>query len=241
MRRWYGNGYHCPNEKSKEKYRSSATLVYDICDRKSYESIIRWLTSHPGLRPIVGVLVGNKCDLPKERAVSTEEAQALAGTKQFPHLLRKSFILQFLLILSLKFVLDCLIVWLMDLFCLDRNGFTFIETSALDGTRVAHAFPPIIWEIWLRNRLSLTQENMYNEEKAALGDHFLQMYLRGDFTDFTVIGSDGVRLRAHRCVLMARSDVLRSMLTHRTKEVTKRCCKITDTDGEKWKKKITFL
>ncbi|KAL7676229.1 hypothetical protein ACOME3_002485 [Neoechinorhynchus agilis] len=57
-----------------------ALLVYDITKRSSFASIENWLNE---LRPNSGVdivlmLVGNKSDLPAERAVKTEEAKEYA-------------------------------------------------------------------------------------------------------------------------------------------------------------------
>jgi len=54
-------------------------LVYDVTDRKSFKNITYWLkdiennTNAPKI-----ILVGNKCDLEKDRIVSYEEAERLA-------------------------------------------------------------------------------------------------------------------------------------------------------------------
>ncbi|OWM82182.1 ras-related protein Rab11D-like [Punica granatum] len=57
-----------------------AMLVYDITRRQSFEHIPRWLEelrSHAD-KNIVIMLVGNKTDLEKQRAVSTEDAKEFA-------------------------------------------------------------------------------------------------------------------------------------------------------------------
>ena len=58
------------------------------------------------------------------------------------------------------------------------------------------------------------------------------MYRTKAFTDFTLVACDGRELKAHRCVLAARSEVFRSMVTYDTKESVNRRCEIDDTDGE---------
>ncbi|OQV14154.1 putative Speckle-type POZ protein-like [Hypsibius exemplaris] len=65
-----------------------------------------------------------------------------------------------------------------------------------------------------------------------LAEDIGKVYLFSDFTDFTLIAKDGRRLRAHRCVISARSEVFRGMITHDTKESKEACCDIKDTDGE---------
>lgn len=57
-----------------------AMLVYDITRRQSFDHIPRWLEelrSHAD-KNIVIMLVGNKTDLEKQRAVSTEDAKEFA-------------------------------------------------------------------------------------------------------------------------------------------------------------------
>lgn len=62
-------------------------LVFSIDNRKSFENIGKWMKqiTDNAAADVVIVLVGNKCDLIESRAVSYEEAQALA----------KSFNIQF--------------------------------------------------------------------------------------------------------------------------------------------------
>ncbi|KAF3326447.1 ras-related protein Rab11D-like protein [Carex littledalei] len=57
-----------------------ALLVYDITKRQSFDHIARWLDelrAHAD-RQIVIMLVGNKCDLSDERAVSSDDAREFA-------------------------------------------------------------------------------------------------------------------------------------------------------------------
>ncbi|NXV78787.1 RAB42 protein, partial [Atlantisia rogersi] len=63
-------------------YRSAAgvLLVFDLTNRASFEHIPEWYHEAVGERPPVFVLVGHKCDLAAERAVSVEEARHLAAT-----------------------------------------------------------------------------------------------------------------------------------------------------------------
>ncbi|NWX52494.1 RAB42 protein, partial [Steatornis caripensis] len=63
-------------------YRSAAgvLLVFDITNRASFEHIPEWYREAAGDRPPAFVLVGHKCDLAAERAVSAEEAGHLATT-----------------------------------------------------------------------------------------------------------------------------------------------------------------
>jgi Ras-related protein Rab-8A len=55
-------------------------LVYDVTDRRSFESIRNWISQiqqHADVH-VNKILVGNKCDMLDEKVVSTEEAQKLA-------------------------------------------------------------------------------------------------------------------------------------------------------------------
>ncbi|NWR63221.1 RAB42 protein, partial [Bucorvus abyssinicus] len=63
-------------------YRSAAgvLLVFDLTNRASFEHIPEWYREAAGDRPPAFVLVGHKCDLAAERAVSAEEAGHLAAT-----------------------------------------------------------------------------------------------------------------------------------------------------------------
>ena len=60
---------------------SFAIIVYDITDKKSFESVELWVKDCKtyGNKNIHIVLVGNKTDLENERKVSTEEGQNLAN------------------------------------------------------------------------------------------------------------------------------------------------------------------
>lgn len=55
-------------------------LVYDVTDRRSFESIRNWVSQiqqHADVH-VNKILVGNKCDMLDEKVVSTEEGQKLA-------------------------------------------------------------------------------------------------------------------------------------------------------------------
>ena len=55
-------------------------LVYDVTDRRSFESIRNWISQiqqHADVH-VNKILVGNKCDMLDEKVVSTEEAAKLA-------------------------------------------------------------------------------------------------------------------------------------------------------------------
>lgn len=55
-------------------------LVYAIDNRKSFDNIGKWMKQikDNAAADVVIILVGNKCDLSKTRAVTTDEAKALA-------------------------------------------------------------------------------------------------------------------------------------------------------------------
>uniref|UniRef100_A0A8U7NH39 Uncharacterized protein n=1 Tax=Corvus moneduloides TaxID=1196302 RepID=A0A8U7NH39_CORMO len=63
-------------------YRSAAgvLLVFDLTNRASFEHVPEWYHEAAGDQPPAFVLVGHKCDLVAERAVSAEEAGHLAAT-----------------------------------------------------------------------------------------------------------------------------------------------------------------
>merc|ERR1711906_51853 len=82
MQIWYTAG--------QERFRTITTsyfrgaqgilLVYDVTDRRSFESIRNWITQiqqHADVH-VNKILVGNKCDMLDEKVVSTEEGQKLA-------------------------------------------------------------------------------------------------------------------------------------------------------------------
>merc|ERR1711934_1184123 len=55
-------------------------LVYDVTDRRSFESIRNWISQiqqHADVH-VNKILVGNKCDMLDEKVVSTEEGEQLA-------------------------------------------------------------------------------------------------------------------------------------------------------------------
>jgi Ras-related protein Rab-8A len=61
-------------------------LVYDVTDRRSFESIRNWISQiqqHADVH-VNKILVGNKCDMLDEKVVSTEEGQKLAAEFGIP-------------------------------------------------------------------------------------------------------------------------------------------------------------
>jgi len=55
-------------------------LVYDVTDRRSFESIRNWISQiqqHADVH-VNKILVGNKCDMTDDKVISTEEGQKLA-------------------------------------------------------------------------------------------------------------------------------------------------------------------
>lgn len=71
-----------PRSITRSFYRSAAgvLLVFDLTNRASFEHVPEWYREAAGDRPPAFVLVGHKCDLAAERAVSAEEAGDLAAT-----------------------------------------------------------------------------------------------------------------------------------------------------------------
>lgn len=57
-------------------------MVYDVSNRESFKNIPRWVEDvrANALKDTIITLVGNKSDLTENRMVTTEEAQAFAGT-----------------------------------------------------------------------------------------------------------------------------------------------------------------
>ncbi|NWW32497.1 RB11A protein, partial [Panurus biarmicus] len=114
-----------------------ALLVYDIAKYLTYENAERWLKElqdHADAN-IVIMLVGNKSDLRHLRAVPTDEARSFAGI--FPHPVQSHPIwLEFMALTWAHAVLA------------EKNGLSFLETSALDSTNVETAFHNILSEIY---------------------------------------------------------------------------------------------
>lgn len=63
-------------------YRNThgVVLVYDICDRETFENIRYWKNSvlNHAMKTVRMILVGNKCDLGKDRVVGTQEGLEFA-------------------------------------------------------------------------------------------------------------------------------------------------------------------
>ncbi|NXU69909.1 RB11A protein, partial [Horornis vulcanius] len=114
-----------------------ALLVYDIAKYLTYENAERWLKElqdHADTN-IVIMLVGNKSDLRHLRAVPTDEARSFAGI--FPHPVQSCPIwLEFMALTGAHTVLA------------EKNGLSFLETSALDSTNVETAFHNILSEVY---------------------------------------------------------------------------------------------
>ena len=68
------------------KKANGILLLYDITNKSSFESVNKWIESirQVGEEKISIVLVGNKCDLEKERKISLEEGQAKAAEFDLP-------------------------------------------------------------------------------------------------------------------------------------------------------------
>ena len=64
------------------KNSACAIIVYDISRRASFESISTWIEDCQNNSPksVFMVLVGNKCDLEKEREITFDEGKELAET-----------------------------------------------------------------------------------------------------------------------------------------------------------------
>jgi Ras-related protein Rab-8A len=61
-------------------------LVYDVTDRRSFESIRNWVSQiqmHADVH-VNKILVGNKCDMHDDKVISTEEGQKLADEFGIP-------------------------------------------------------------------------------------------------------------------------------------------------------------
>lgn len=60
--------------------------MYDITDRGSFENVNNWVyqIAQYGDKHVNKILVGNKCDMEQDRAVSTEEGRALAEKHGMP-------------------------------------------------------------------------------------------------------------------------------------------------------------
>lgn len=58
-------------------------LVFDLCDKKSFQDIQNWIreVERYNNRETVKVLVGNKCDLVGDRQVTREEAETFASNE----------------------------------------------------------------------------------------------------------------------------------------------------------------
>ena len=67
-------------------------LLYDVTERKTFENTRAWLTEIKEYAPpeAVVMLLGNKCDVTKERVVKREEGERLAGTHSSTPFLHRS-------------------------------------------------------------------------------------------------------------------------------------------------------
>jgi len=61
-------------------------VVYDVTEQKSFNNITKWLKEIDTFAgpTVQKLLVGNKCDLQSERAVTTEQGKELAGKLNIP-------------------------------------------------------------------------------------------------------------------------------------------------------------
>lgn len=83
---------YCFDTAGQEKYRSIATsfirkadgvlFLYDITDKSSFESLDYWYNTYKEIHEnVVGLIIGNKCDLESQRAVDKEEAKNFATSR----------------------------------------------------------------------------------------------------------------------------------------------------------------
>ncbi|CAH9082223.1 unnamed protein product [Cuscuta europaea] len=63
-------------------------IVYDVTERESYENVKQWLNEidRYASESVCKLLVGNKCDMVDNKAVTTEEAKAFANELGIPFL-----------------------------------------------------------------------------------------------------------------------------------------------------------
>ncbi len=66
--------------KSYYKGAAGVLLVFDITNRDSFKNLDKWIEEvrEHGEKDHVSILIGNKCDLESQRAISTQEAMDLA-------------------------------------------------------------------------------------------------------------------------------------------------------------------
>ena len=80
---------------TKSYYRGAAgaLLVFDLTDRRSFETVSQWLDDARRLASadIVVVLVGNKADLDQRRQVSGQEAVRMASQFDIPYVETSAF------------------------------------------------------------------------------------------------------------------------------------------------------
>lgn len=65
---------------------NAIALVYDITDRKTFDNLRKWIADVDRLatKEVCKLIVGNKVDLTAQRAVRTDEGQALADSLGIP-------------------------------------------------------------------------------------------------------------------------------------------------------------
>ena len=68
------------------KYSDGIVLMYDITNKKSFDSISQWIDSIKEIKEKIFplVLIGNKCDLEEKREVTEEEGKKIADKFGFP-------------------------------------------------------------------------------------------------------------------------------------------------------------
>lgn len=67
------------------------------------------------------------------------------------------------------------------------------------------------------------------------------LYKSKDFSDFTIVCSDGVELNAHRCILSVSSPVLKVMMDIEMKESYENRMEVSDINGEVMDKILWFM
>lgn len=106
-------------------------IVYDVTDEESFKNVQQWLNEidRYANSNVNKLLVGNKCDLADNRAVSYETAKV-----------KKSLASTWWILLTKKIHLFlCFRAFICQTFA-DEIGIPFLETSAKDAINVEQAF-----------------------------------------------------------------------------------------------------
>lgn len=92
--------------KSLVRKADGALFVYDITDKTSFESLDYWYNLYKEIHEnVVGLIIGNKCDLNDERVVDKEEAENFAKDHEL-NFVESSALLDKMVIKSIAILLD---------------------------------------------------------------------------------------------------------------------------------------